>query len=311
MSKADDLMNKFGGTIAGAAARRPGPGTPAEAPPPDRYAGAVKSRAFGELPLDAVGRDPGQPREEFDPGALSLLAESIRRFGQLAPIRVRRDEAAGRWIVLVGERRLRACTLAGLDRVRVEFVEREMTEADVLAEQVVENVVRADLKPVEEGRAYRRLMDANGWTAEQLAETLGVEPTAVHRRLGLLRLPEDVAARVDAGAIPQTAAYEISKLPIADDQRAVAEKVAAGGLDHAGTVAEVRRIKAARAGGKAKGRGAKAGPRKVTSRTLRTSAGCKVTVEHRRGVDDAMILAAMREVVAQIEAAQQGRGEAA
>ena len=76
--------------------------------------------------------------------------------------------------------RLRACKLAGLQRVRVEFVEREMTESDVLAEQVVENAVRSDLQPVESGRAYKRLMDLNGWTAQQVAETLGIEPTAVY-----------------------------------------------------------------------------------------------------------------------------------
>ena len=125
-----------------------------------------------------------------------------------------------------------------------------------------------DNKPPEGFKLLFNGKDLTGWqglvelpersklSAEQLAETLGVEPTAVHRRLGLLRLPEDVAARVDAGEIQQTAAYEISKLQVADDQRAVAAQVAAGALDHAGTVAEVRRIKAARAGGKAKGRGA-------------------------------------------------------
>jgi ParB family transcriptional regulator, chromosome partitioning protein len=308
MSKADDLMSKFGGTIAGAVGRRPGPGTPTEPQPADRYAGAVRSRAFGELPVDAVERDPGQPREEFDPKALDHLAESIRRFGQLAPIRVRPDAVPGRWVVLVGERRLRACELAGLERVRVEFVEREMTEADVLAEQVVENAVRTDLAPVEKARAYRRLMDANEWTAEALAESLGVEPTSVYRCLALLKLPEDVAAKVDAGEIKATAAYEISKLQIADDQRSVAEKVLAQGLDHAGTVAEVKRVRAARSNGK--GRGAKARSRKVTSRTLRTSAG-KVTVENRRGLDDGAMVVALREAADQIEAQQQGRGEAA
>ena len=240
----------------------------------------------------------------------STSSATVRRSDAIGLRTSRHDPARDAWVVLVGERRLRACKLAGLERVRVEFVEREMTEADVLAEQVVENVVRADLRPVEEGRAYRRLMDANGWTAEQLAETLGVEPTAVHRRLGLLRLPEDVAARVDAGAIQQTAAYEISKLQIAADQRAVADKVLAEGLDHGQTVAEVRWLREARSGGTAKGRGAKAKPRKVTSRTFK-AAGCKVTVESKRGLDAAAIRAALLDAASQIAATEQGRGEAA
>src|SRR5262249_54042691 len=108
-------------------------------------------------------------------------------------------------------------------------------------EQVVENAVRADLQPVEAGRAYKRLMDLNGWTAQQVAETLGIEPTAVYRALSLLKLPEDVADKVDAGAIKATAAYEISKLQIADEQRELARKVVEEGLDHKATVAEVRR----------------------------------------------------------------------
>src|SRR3954468_1858343 len=96
---------------------------------PDKLPGAVNAQSFAELPVDQVDRDESQPREEFDPDDLRRLADSILRFGQLAPIRVRRDDARGRWVVLVGERRLRACKLAGLDRVRVEFVEREMSQA--------------------------------------------------------------------------------------------------------------------------------------------------------------------------------------
>ena len=68
-----------------------------------------------------------------------------------------------------------------------------MSQADILAEQTVENMVRAPLSPVEQGRAYSRLMDLHGWTAKDLSETIGVEPTAVYRSLALLRLPDDVA----------------------------------------------------------------------------------------------------------------------
>jgi ParB family transcriptional regulator, chromosome partitioning protein len=298
-TKAKDLMSRFGGNISQVVGARaePSPVAPASSGP-DRFEGAIRSRAFGELPVDAVARDEGQPREDFDASDLERLASSIRRFGQLAPIRVRRDEAAGRWVVLVGERRLRACKLAGLERVRVEFVERPMSEADVLAEQVVENVARADLRPVEEGRAYRRLMDLNGWTVEQLAGELGVEPTTAHHRLGLLRLPEDVMGRVDSGEIRATAAYEISKLQIADEQREVADLVVAEGLDFKATAAEVARRKA-RSTSKPKGRGGK--PRKVTSRTFRTPTGPRVVIEFKRGLDPELILAALEDIRRQLE----------
>lgn len=293
-AKADNLMSRFGGNIAQVVGARASAAAPAPTSP-DRYEGATRSRAFGELPVGVVGRDDTQPREEFDSEDLTRLAESIRRFGQLAPIRVRRDEEQGRWVVLVGERRLRACRLAGLERVRVEFVERPMSESDVLAEQVVENVARAELRPVEEGKAYRRLIDLNGWTIEGLAETMGVPPTTVHHRLGLLRLPNDVMEQVDAGQIKATAAYEISKLQIADEQREVADMVISEGLDFKATAAEVARRKDSRTG-----RGGKtAKMRRTTSRTFRV-AGAKVTIEDRRGVDDATIRTALEGVLAQL-----------
>ena len=302
MSKANSLMEKFAANIGSAVTMRPG-GVPAanDTQAVDKFAGAVRSRAFGELPVDMVDRDEAQPRVEFDEAELSRLAESIRRYGQLAPIRVRRDEARGRWVVLVGERRLRACRLAGVERVRVEFVERPMTEVDVLAEQIVENACRADLQPVEQSRAYKRLQDLNGWTAQQLAETLNVEPTAVYRALALLRLPDDVAELVDSGEIRPTAAYEIAKLQIAGDQRAVAQKVMAEGLDHKATVEEVGRRREARA----KGRGATKGkPQKPKSRSFRLD-GYKATVECRKGIDPAGLLAMLEGF------AEQVRGEMA
>jgi ParB family chromosome partitioning protein len=198
-TKADRLKEQFGQNIAQVVGQRGRAGaSPASPPAPesDKYAGAVRSRTFGELPVSALVCE-SQARTEFDAEALDQLTTSIRRFGQLTPIRVRHDAASNRWVVLVGERRLRACRAAGLERVRVEFVERAMGESDILAEQVVENVARADLRPVELGHAYQRLLDLNGWTAQELAEQLGVEPTSVYRALALLRLPEDVAAQVE------------------------------------------------------------------------------------------------------------------
>ncbi len=303
MTKSDQLAQKFGVNLAqtinlrGDGASRPSPNVVA----PDRFEGAIKSRAFAELPVDAVDADESQPREEFDPDDLRRLAESIARFGQLAPIRVRHDPARGRWVVLVGERRLRACKLAGLERVRVEFVEREMSQADILAEQTVENMVRAPLSPVEQGRAYKRLMDLHGWTAKDVSEMIGVEATAVYRSLALLRLPEDVAQRVDAGEIKATAAYEIAKLQFADDQRAVADAVVYGDLDHKATVAAVTHRKAS-----AKGRGAsKLKPRPVE--VIKGLAdGYRVTIERRKGVDNLGMMAALREALSRIEARGQG-----
>jgi ParB family chromosome partitioning protein len=297
-SKSESLLDRFGANIAQTVAPRPGAAAAPAAMPPDQYEGAVKARTFAEMPVDAIACDP-QPRAEFDEAELRRLAESIKRFGQLAPIRVRHDAGRGAWVVLVGERRLRACRLAGLERVRVEFVERAMTEADVLAEQVVENAVRSDLKPVEAARAYERLMALNGWTAQQVAETLGIEPSGVYRSLGLLRLPEDVAARVDAGEIKATAAYEISKLQIADDQRDLADRVVAEGLDHKATAAEATRRRRAKPAGRAGGKGKLRMP---AEQKFRGTRGVRVIVHATGKHTPADIAADLREIATRLDA---------
>src|SRR4051812_44784965 len=147
-AKADKILSQFGANISQSVATRAGQAPPPSPAPPDKYAGAVRNRMFAEMPVESIVCKL-QAREEFDQADLERLAASLKRFGQLAPIRVRHDPEQNAWVVLVGERRLRACRLAGIEKVRVELVERDLSEADILAEQVVENVVRADLQPVE------------------------------------------------------------------------------------------------------------------------------------------------------------------
>ena len=250
-TKADSLAAKFGANLTGIVGLRPGPPPVGEPPVPtpaancsapanpaaiDKHGRAIRLKSFGEFPLDQVDRDPTQPREEFDEADLRRLADSIRRKGQLTPIRVRWSHETNRWVVLVGERRWRACKLAGLATIKVDFVEGPTTEADRLEEQIYENVARAAFRPAEEGKAYRRLMALKGWTVAELIDELKVEPTGVHRALGLARLPDDVAALVDQGAIKPTAAYELSKLPAADEVRSLAHAVIDGNLGHMAVV---------------------------------------------------------------------------
>lgn len=296
-AKADKMLEQFGANISRTLTPRPAQAPSTAAAPVDKYAGAIRNRMFAELPVDQVVCNL-QVRTEFDQGDLERLATSIKRFGQLAPIRVRHDAERNAWVVLVGERRLRACRLAGIEKVRVEFVERDLSEADILAEQTVENVVRADLQPVEQGRSYKRLMELNGWTAVELSEALGIEQTAVYRALSLLKLPEDVAAKVDTGEIKATAAYEISKLQIADDQREVAEAIVSQGLDHAATVATVKAKKKAQA---PRGKAPKAKPRMPAEQRYRGARGVKLTVNvvARHTMED--IVADLREIADRLE----------
>jgi ParB family chromosome partitioning protein len=300
MSKLDALKRLAGGNAAESMARPvmhgASPATVGSPPAvPERLQGIVRNKSGAEIPLDRIVPDPEQPREEFDPDGLARLAESLRARGQLQPIRVRWDDERGRYVIVCGERRWRAAGLAGLPTMSCVIMDGPATPAELLALQLVENLIREDLRPVEQARAFRSLMDANGWSTHQLARELAITQSAVVRALALLELPEPVQAAVEQGALPPATAYELSKLEDAAAVAEVARQVVAEGLTRAEAVAAVReRSKATR-----KGRGGKA-PRKVTTRTIRTGTGVRITLERARGLDPETILAAFAEAVARV-----------
>ena len=115
-------------------------------------------------------------------------------------------------MVISGERRFRAATRAGLKTVACVFADDGLSPSEILQEQIVENLLREDLKPIEQARAYRQLMDLHGWTAKELAGELQVSQGAVSKSLSLLTLPVELQEQVDAGSIPATAAYEVAKV---------------------------------------------------------------------------------------------------
>jgi ParB family chromosome partitioning protein len=245
--------------------------------------------------VDRIIADPNQPRTEFDQEALARLAESLKDRGQLQPIRVRWDDAADRYVVVVGERRWRAAILAGLETLACVVVTGGATPEDLLEDQLIENCLREDLRPVEQARAFKSLLDSRGLTQRQLAERLQVGQGTISRALALLGLPEEIRQSVDAGAIGPDAAYQLTKVDDPGEQAALAREAARG---------ELRRdeIKA-KAGSPRKGRGmGKGKPKKLTAVSLRTPDGVKVTLECRRGLDDALVVAALRDALGQAEA---------
>lgn len=203
---------------------------------------------FGTLQTDQVVPDPQQPRVEFNTDALHRLADSIREHGQLAPIRVRWSDELGKWVITAGERRWRAAKLAGLPTIECYFQTDEMSPSEVLEQQLIENLLREDLKPVEEARAYAALMELNAWNGKQVAERLRVPASQVSRALALLRLPDEIRRRVDAGEIAARAGYELSKLENASQQRRIADRAASGNLTHEETARLVRQHRGKRRG---------------------------------------------------------------
>lgn len=211
--------------------------------PQSRDTGRRPLRGFGKVLIDQVVADPDQPRIEFSEGELDCLAKSIREKGQLMPIRVRWSQANAKWVIIFGERRWRAARRAGLSEIDCHFHDADLTAGEILEQQLVENCLREDLQPIEEARAFSRLMELNHWNGKELAEALRILPSRISRALALLRLPPDVQRMVDTGQVASRSAYELSKLDDAEAIQKLAAKIAAGRLPLDQTVQIVRNRK--------------------------------------------------------------------
>jgi ParB family chromosome partitioning protein len=305
MSKLDEMRRMTAGNVDDSmGVNRPvvhsaqpgsGPSTPA------RWQGVSKSKNAADIPVSKIGPDPDQPREEFDAEALQRLADSLKARGQIQPISVRWIEERGQYVIVCGERRWRAATLAGLPTLSCTVHDRPIGPGELLAMQLVENLLREDLKPIEQARAYRALMESHGWTVSQVARELAVDHSNVSRALALLNLPGPVREQVEQGELAPSVAYEVSKLEDPQAQEEVAARVVAEGLSRAETVEAVRQVASKpRPGTSKKGRGG-ARPRKITEHVIRTSAGPRVTVEFKRGLDAPAIVTALREATTRAE----------
>ena len=179
------------------------------------------------LPIARIEPRKDQPRQEFDPGSLEALADSIREYGLIQPITVRALDR-GFYQIVAGERRWRAARMAGLREVPVRVLEADEQRATELA--LVENLQREDLNPMEEASGYRKLMDDYGLTQEQAAQRVGRSRPAVANALRLLTLSGPVQSLVADGSL--SAGHARALIPLKDPglQRRAAEEVIARGL---------------------------------------------------------------------------------
>jgi ParB family chromosome partitioning protein len=302
MAKLDNLLKSGGSNIAesmGAGLER-GEKTVATSSMPSRWQGVTKSKNAIEVPLDKIIPDPHQPREEIDPESLGRLAESLKTRGQLQPIRVRWDDAQAKYVLICGERRWRAAGLAGLVTLSCVVSDGPIGPGELLAMQLVENCLREDLKPIEQAKAFKAIMQRNGWSGNQAAKELGIAQPTVVRALALLELPSLVQEQVEQGMLAPATAYEIGKARDPEIQQQLAARVVNEGLSRSEAIEAVTAARQTSAN-KGKGRGGGRTNKLPTSRTLK-AAGCKITVEHRRGVDDDLLATALREALAQCEA---------
>lgn len=197
-------------------------------------------RSFGRIEVDLVVPDPSQPRSDFSNDAIERLATSIREKGQLHPIRVRWSASSQKWLIISGERRWRATKAAGLPTIDCFFQESTLTEAEVLEQQLVENLLREDLSPMEEARGFKSLMDLNTWNGRQVAEALRIHPSKVSRALALLKLPDDIQGDVESKKLAPRSAYELSKLSDNEAKVKLAKEAISGELTRDQTAKLVR-----------------------------------------------------------------------
>lgn len=150
------------------------------------------------LRLTEIEPNRNQPRADFDENSLSELAESIQKHGLIQPIVVR-PTSSGAYQIVAGERRWRACRMAGL--IEVPVVIKELDDRNYFEVALVENLQREDLNPVEEAQGYRTLVEAYGLTQEQVAESVGKSRSAVTNALRLLNLSEAALEALKNGEI--------------------------------------------------------------------------------------------------------------
>ena len=162
-----------------------------------------------KLQTASVIPNPDQPRKRFNPEALAELAASIKENGLIQPITVR-ARPEGRYMIVAGERRWRAHVLAGLETIEANLIEITDSERDILA--IVENLQRADITPLEEGRAFQRVLDT-GVTAEELADRLGLkQPWRITERTALLRLNPSYLDLLEKGHLSPSQGTELARL---------------------------------------------------------------------------------------------------
>jgi ParB family transcriptional regulator, chromosome partitioning protein len=178
--------------------------------------------------IDTLEPNPLQPRTRWNDEDLDALAESIREHGIIQPIIVTRGTGTAPYQIVAGERRWRAARRAGLDSVPVLI--REISGAQALEIALVENVQRADLNPIEEGLAYRQLVDEFGLTQAEVATRVGKSRPAVTNTLRLLDAPLDVRDAVVNDDISAGHARALLSLYDQDMQRLLLKKVVAEGL---------------------------------------------------------------------------------
>jgi ParB family chromosome partitioning protein len=254
----------------------------------------VSEGGVSQLPVDAIRRNPRQPRDQFDVKDLGELTASIREHGVIQPLIVTQG-AGGTYTLIAGERRLEAAKKAGLRTVPA--ILRQASDRDLLELALIENIQRSDLNPLEEAEAYRQLTEDFGLSHEEVALRVGKSRPAVSNTLRLLQLSDTVKkVLIESSAhadeedqdieqqseskfhVSEGHARALLRLSTHQAQDAALRTVEAGRLNVRQTEELVKKL----GGEKTPSPPKKASPPEVTEleERLRTSLGTKVSLRH-------------------------------
>jgi ParB family chromosome partitioning protein len=200
---------------------------------PHEQAITIQGQVVGQhsvmnLAVELIDKNPYQTRYVFDEQMLSELADSIRENGVVQPVVVRPTEDEGRYVLVLGERRLRATKLAG--QATIPAIIRRLSNQQAAEMTVLENVQREDLNPVEQAEAFRVLSREFSLTQAQIAERIGVSRETVANYMRLLRLPEDVMKYMLDGRLSFSDARELLALDNEENIRVLAKEIVMGRL---------------------------------------------------------------------------------
>ena len=208
----------------------------------DRPTSTQTTASVNEIDIDLIQPNPEQPRTKFTETALEELAQSIAANGVVQPIVVRPKD--GKYEIVAGERRWRAAQRAGLRKIPAAV--REVSDDKLLELALIENIQREELNPIEEANAFRKLIDALGFTQEALASSVGKDRTLIATSLRLLKLPGDIKTLIEDGKL---SAGHGRALLLTDDvivQRRIARSVIEKSLSVRDTERAVRSVGAPR-----------------------------------------------------------------
>jgi len=196
------------------------------------------SEALKEVAIGTIVPNPHQPRLHFDEAKLDELANSIKEHGILQPLVV--TKKGDQYELIAGERRLQAAKRIGLSRVPV--VIREASEQGKLELAIIENIQRHNLNPIEEAKAFSRLVDEFGLAQEQVAEKMGKSRSSIANTLRLLRLPIEIQRAVTLGKISEGHAKALLAIENGEKQRAIFDLIIKDELTVRETELKVRSI---------------------------------------------------------------------